>query len=158
MNNSQIPTARRSGLVIQEVPGEVLVYDTESNKAHCLNETAALVWQSCDGTNTVSDIAGIVGNKTGARVTDDLVWLAIDQLVENNLLEIELKAKFEGTTRRDAIKKIGLASMIALPIVASLVAPRSAMANVSCGCVAVIPDCTEFDCPTNNCSVDGVCI
>jgi hypothetical protein len=157
MNNAQIPTARRSGLVIQEVPGEVLVYDTESNKAHCLNLTAALVWKSCDGNNTVSDITGIVGKETGTKVTDDLVWLAIDQLTENNLLEKELKAKFEGTSRREAIKKIGLASMVALPIVASLVAPRSAMANVSCGC-SVPEDCLLGDCPLNGCDENGLCV
>lgn len=44
MNNSQQrPLARSEGLVIQEMPDEVLVYDLETNKAHCLNETAAFV-------------------------------------------------------------------------------------------------------------------
>jgi len=57
MNNSQQrPVARKEGLVIQEMPDEVLVFDTETNKAHCLNETAAFVWKSCNGTNSVADI------------------------------------------------------------------------------------------------------
>jgi len=43
MNNSQFPTARKSGLVVQDVPDEVLIFDLKSNKAHCLNLTAATV-------------------------------------------------------------------------------------------------------------------
>jgi hypothetical protein len=134
MNNPQFPTARKTGLVVQEVPNEVLVYDLETNKAHCLNSTASIVWKACDGTNSVTDIASIVASESGAKISDDLVWLAIDQLNENSLLETEVKAEFAGKSRRDAIKKIGLASMIALPIVASLIAPKSAMASVSCNC------------------------
>src|SRR4030095_14635010 len=71
---------------------------------------------------------------------DELVWLAIDQLNENSLLENKVTPKFVGESRRDVIKKVGLASMIAIPLVASLVAPRSAMANVSCACFADL-DC-----------------
>ena len=59
---------------------------------------------------------------------EDLIWLAIDQLNENNLLAEEIKANFNGQTRREVIKKIGLAAVIALPIVASLVAPTAALA------------------------------
>ncbi len=154
MNNSQFPIARKNGLVVQEVPNEVLVLDLNTNKAHCLNETAALVWKSCDGTRTVSDIARHVKTTKGGEVSDDLVWLAIDQLNESDLLENSLKAPFAGTSRREALKKIGLASMIALPIVASLAAPKSAMASSSCGCDTVV-DCVG-DCPNDSC-LDGFC-
>ena len=40
---------REGHLVIDELPDEVLVYDLDRHKAHCLNQTAALVWQHCDG-------------------------------------------------------------------------------------------------------------
>ena len=53
MNNSNYPQVRRSGLVVQERPDEVLVYDLNTNKAHCLNESAAVVFHACDGTNSV---------------------------------------------------------------------------------------------------------
>ena len=56
MNNPNNPIARQNGLVVQEMPDEVLVYDLDTNKAHCLNGSAALVWKSCDGNNTVADI------------------------------------------------------------------------------------------------------
>ena len=60
MNNSQVPVARKQGLVVQEMPDEVLIYDLDTNKAHCLNQTAAFVWKSCDGKNTVERIAGML--------------------------------------------------------------------------------------------------
>ncbi len=56
MNSSQVPVARKEGLVIQEMPDEVLVYDLDTNKAHCLNQTAAFVCKSCNGRNSVADI------------------------------------------------------------------------------------------------------
>ena len=159
MNNPQNPVARNTGLVIQEVPDEVLVYDMETNKAHCLNKTAALVWKSCDGTRNVSQIAEFVGAQAGERVADDLVWLAIDQLGANDLLEKPVKADFKGISRRDVIKRIGLTSMVALPVIASLVAPPTALAVGSCACTSnsqcgpIVPGCP----PTCNTSV-GQCV
>ena len=132
MNNSQQrPVARKEGLVIQEMPDEVLVFDTETNKAHCLNETAAFVWKACDGTKSVADITRAFGSQSGTAVDENLVWLAIDQLNESNLLAEEVKANFNGQTRREVIKRIGLAAVVALPIVSSLVAPTAAFA-VAC--------------------------
>jgi len=158
MNNSQCPVARKTGLVIQEVPDEVLVYDLESNKAHCLNQSAAIIWKSCDGNNSVSEIAKLVEGQAGGKVTEDFVWLAIDQLSENNLLEKEIRSAFEGTSRREVIKKIGLASMIAIPVIASLVAPQSAMAAASCACTTPGSCNTQTSCPsTVNCNAAGVC-
>lgn len=153
MNNLQLPTARKNGIVVQDVPNEVLVYDLESNKAHCLNQTAAMVWNFCDGKNSVSDIAALIGSSTGKHVSDDFVWLAIDQLAENNLLENGIKPKFAGETRREIIKKIGLGTVVALPIIASLVAPKSVLANVSCICAGTdTTDCfLNGSCATNFC-------
>lgn len=131
MDNSQCPVARKSGLVVQEMPDEVLVYDLNSNKAHCLNQTAAKVWQACDGSQSISDIAAELGKGNN----EDLVWLAIDQLSENDLLEAKVASKFKGQSRRDVIKKIGLASIVAVPVIASLVAPQNALAAQSCHCV-----------------------
>ena len=158
MNNPQNPVARTTGLVIQDVPDEVLVYDMETNKAHCLNKTAAMVWKSCNGTRSVAQIAEYVGSQSGEKVADDLVWLAIDQLSDNDLLEKPVKAEFKGISRRDVIKRIGLTSMVALPIIASLVAPPTALAVGSCACPGGLINCTTNPpCPTTACSA-GFCV
>ncbi len=157
MNSSQVPVARKEGLVIQEMPDEVLVYDLDTNKAHCLNQTAAFVWKSCDGRNSVADITKLVGDNSGNAVPEDLVWLAIDQLSEKNLLANNLKANFNGSTRREVIKKIGLAAVIGIPFIASLTAPTSVLAVVSCACT-VVADCVpQTTCPQSACT-GGVCV
>jgi len=162
MNNSQRPIARKDGLVIQEMPDEVLVFDMETNKAHCLNETAAFVWKACDGKNSVTEISKLFGNQSGKPVDENLVWLAIDQLNENNLLEEKIQANFNGQSRREVIKKIGLAAVIALPIVSSLVAPTAAFAVACSGTVAncVRPDGQTCDpgTPCTGCGAQGGCV
>jgi len=152
------PVARKEGLVIQEMTGEVLVYDLETNKAHCLNETAAFVWNACDGNRSVADITKLFGNQAGKPIEENLVWLAIDQLNENNLLAKELKANFNDQTRREAIKKIGMAAVIALPIVASLVAP-SAVSAATCSNNANVDNCGSQGNPCPNgtpCACQGI--
>ena len=54
-SDRQLPLARRERLLVEELPDEVLVYDLDREKAHCLNRTAALIWNHCDGRTTVED-------------------------------------------------------------------------------------------------------
>jgi hypothetical protein len=121
------PKSRNDEIVVQEINGEVLIYDLRDNRAVCLNETSALVWRACDGTNTVDDIGRMVGN-------DDVVWLALEQLKNERLIDSApiVSSKFDGMGRREVIKKIGLGAMVALPVVAALVAPTGAYAQSSC--------------------------
>lgn len=146
--------ARHNGLVVQEMPDEVLVYDMDTNKAHCLNQSAAFVWKSCDGNNTVGDIVRQFEANGNGKVTEDFVWLAIDQLNENGLMDSKIAPRFEGQSRRQVLKTIGLASMVALPVIASLVAPQKALGSVSCTCSAA--PCPPTGCPTTVCTA-GVC-
>ena len=157
MNNPNNPMARQNGIVVQEMPDEVLVYDLDTNKAHCLNQSAALVWKSCDGSNTVADIV----KQFDGKVTEDFVWLAIDQLNENNLLEGKVVPRFAGQSRRQVLKTIGLASMVALPVIASLVAPQNALGAVSCACTdpGQTTQCsTMTGCPSMTCNTNGQCV
>jgi hypothetical protein len=51
------PQGRQDNLVVQELNGEVLIYDLKVNKAFCLNDTSAQVWQACDGQNRLPKLA-----------------------------------------------------------------------------------------------------
>jgi hypothetical protein len=135
------PKSRKENLVVQELEGEVLIYDLEKNKAFCLNETSALVWQSCDGSRTISGISDFVGKQLNSQVNEDMIWLAIDQLSKENLIENkdEIKSKFEGLSRREVVRKVGLASLVALPMIASLTAPVAAQTGT---CVPLTTGCT----------------
>jgi len=161
MNNSQKHTARKEGLVIQEMPDEVLVFDLEINKAHCLNETSAFVWKACDGKNSVADITKLFGDKSGTLVPEDLVWLALDQLKKENLIENtnEIVVDFNGMSRREVIRKVGLASVVALPLISSLVAPTDVSAQTSCASSHRAIGChcdNSSQCASGNCA-NGTC-
>jgi len=128
------PKSRTDNIVVQEMNEEVLVYDLDSNKAVCLNETAAIVWKLCDGKRTASEIAEEVSNKLKKPVADELIWLAIDQLKRENLLSNgeAVETSFNGLTRREVVRKVGIASMVALPLVSSIVAPQAIAAQTVC--------------------------
>ncbi len=159
-NDPQNPMARQTGLVVQEMPEEVLVYDLDTNKAHCLNKSAALIWESCNGNNSITDIVQQFELNGRGKVTEDFVWLAIDQLNENNLLDGKIAPRFTGTSRRQVLKTIGLASMVAIPVIASLVAPNRAYAVANCACTssAMCSQPQNANCPsTTNCNNVGLC-
>lgn len=155
MINSQNPTARKAGLVIQEMPDEVLVYDLNTNKAHCLNQTAAFIWKSCNGENSIAEIKSLFEKKFGGIVTEDFIWLAIDQLNKDELLKEKVTLKFDGISRREVIKKVGLTSMIALPIVASLAVPNSALASSTCTARGACQESTDCDAGLPGCNCNG---
>lgn len=124
------PAARTEGLVVQELSGEVLVYDRDRHKAHCLNRTAALVWNQCDGNKTVSQIARALREEIGQTVEEDVVWMGVEQLGKSHLLreQVLLPQDKLGVSRREVMRRLGLAAAIALPVVTSIVAPTAAQA------------------------------
>lgn len=163
MASKFFPESRKQGIIVQELEGEVLIYDLKVNKAHCLNKTSAIVWHLCDGNNSVSDIGKQLSKKLESDVGDDFVFFALDQLNRKNLLLIpskssQLENKFEGLSRREIIRKIGIGSFVALPVIASLVAPTSAAAQSICGCINPGSCVTQTTCPsTVNCNLSRVC-
>jgi hypothetical protein len=127
------PDARNEGLVIQELSDEVLVYDLDRHKAHCLNETAAFVWQQCDGTATVTDISTRLAKKFDAPADEDVVWAALLQLEKSHLLQARVTQTLGArrVTRRELMRKASIAAAVALPLITSVVAPTAASA-LSC--------------------------
>jgi hypothetical protein len=127
----KMPQARRTGLIIQEVDGEVLIYDQNTNKAHCLNQTAAKVWKYCDGETSLAEACQALSCDLDTPVDEKLVWYAVDQFSKDNLLEkgIEQPAFIiAGMNRRQMVRTLGLAAVIAVPLVTSIVAPTPAQA------------------------------
>ena len=130
--SNQVPRARHEQLIVKELPDELLIYDLKHDQAHCLNETAALVWKNCDGRKTVDQLRELMEDNAGSPVPEEMVWLALDQLESFKLLdEAALKpAQFAGMNRRDMVRRVGIAA-IALPVILSIVSP-TAQAQGSC--------------------------
>jgi aminopeptidase-like protein len=80
------PTARTKNIVIQQLGKELLLYDLANNKVYCLNETSGLVWQLSDGKKSLTDISRLMREKLKTNVSEDLIWLALEQLKRNDLL------------------------------------------------------------------------
>ncbi len=143
MKDSFKPVTRKNDIVVQELKDETLIYDLKSNKAYCLNETSALVWQLCDGKRSASEISNEMSKRLKTLIDEDFVAIALDQLNKDGLLEdaTELDNQFAGLSRREVIRKVGFASVVALPLVSSLVAPKAAMAQSMAGGALLAP-CT----------------
>ena len=136
------PVARKEGLVIERLPDEVLVYDTDRDRAHCLNETAAFVWQRCDGRTTTKEMARLLGKQVNATVDEKVVWLALDQLGRNHLLDNRptAPASFAGMNRREMVRALGVAALVAVPVVTTIVGPTPTQAAT---CIASGQPCTS---------------
>ncbi|HEX8190700.1 MAG TPA: PqqD family protein [Pyrinomonadaceae bacterium] len=151
MTQHYVPRARRSKLVVRELADETLVYDVEGHRAHCLNRTAALAWKLCDGENTVSRIAEQMGERLSARVPDEVVRLALDQLADRGLLapcEVRPAPAANAVSRRAMMRRLGLAAAVALPLVTSIISPTPVLAQ---------SPCDETSCPPGTTCQAGVC-
>jgi hypothetical protein len=148
---SQNPVSRKSNVVESELEKELLIYDLVINKAFCLNQTSALAYRSADGTKTAAEISRAMSVKLKTRISEDLVWLALGELKKENLLENgdQLINPFADLTRREAIRRVGLASMVMLPVISSLIAPKAAMAASACaanGAACIFSNNTQSNC------------
>jgi Coenzyme PQQ synthesis protein D (PqqD) len=154
---NQLPRARQEHLVMQDLPDELLIYDLERHRAYCLNRTAALVWQSCDGKQTVEEMARVLEKKIAHPVNEHLVWFALEQLSRYRLLEeqIELPILGERMTRREMARRLGFATAALVPFITAIVAPTAAQAAT---CAALgIPCLTNGRCCSKLC-MNGVCV
>lgn len=150
-----IPAARRDDLVIQEVPGETLVYDLKSHRAHCLNQTAALVWRHCTGKQTAEEVARKLEMELGMPVSSEVVWLAVDRLEKLQLLDAPIiRAPGEARlSRRDVVRRLSITSaVVLLPLITSIRAPAAIQAASACipagnfGCKADADCCAGARC------------
>ena len=154
---AQHPQLRERGLVVDDLPDEVLVYDLDRHQAHCLNRTAALVWRSCDGNSTPGEIARRLTTELDAPFTEDFVLLALSQLESQHLLEQapRMPAQFAVLSRRQMVRRLGLAAAIAVPVVTSIVAPTAVQAATcippSQPCSPTIACCSVLGCTGSMC-------
>ena len=165
-STAALPRARKDGLVIKELPNETLVYDLERDEAHCLNQTAALVWKRCDGKTTIAKMTGLLQEQLDTSVNADVVWLAIKQLQRFHLVESYVHVATPSVSRRNLVLKYAPAALV-LPFIMSISAPAAAAAATPTPaptpdpCIANpgglgCPCSNDNDCDTFNCNA-GVC-
>jgi hypothetical protein len=150
------PMARRQGLVIQKLDDEVLVYDLERHRAHCLNLAAAAIWEQCDGQTSVPEMVQRLRAAIDPAVDEAFVMHGLGQLSKRCLLQQRV-GRGADLSRRAALRRFGVAAAIGLPVVASILAPTAAEAVTcagnggSCGGPG-LPCCAGCAC------ISGVCM
>jgi len=150
MTTQPIPAARRDGLVVKQLDEEILVYDTKREKAHCLNRTAALVWESCDGRTTIDGIVAKLRAGSEDSINENTVSLAIAQLAETNLLIANVDIGSNALTRRQLMRAVGIGALVAVPVITSIIAPTAAHAST---CTASGGSCvSSSECCSGLCS------
>ena len=143
----QLPLARQTGLIIEEIPDEVLVYDSDRDSALCLNRTAASVWKHCDGKTTPSRMARLIEKEFQIADGDGVVTLALERLEESHLLTGNTPAPLKGMSRRELIHRLGASAT--LPVVAMILVPPAGQ----------VASCTpnEGSCMQNSDCCSGCC-
>jgi hypothetical protein len=141
----------------------VLLYDLKSHQAHCLNRAAALIWEHCDRKQTVGELARLLEQELGVETGEEVVWLGLRQLNKYHLLQEQMApgAGPERISRRELGRRLGAATALSLPLIASVAAPTAAQAasgllpnNSRC---EVDAECASNCCVANLCSPIGAC-
>ena len=156
-NQTKLPFLRTENLVVNELPDELLIYDLEKNKAFCLNETARLIMNECNGETSIDEAVINLNRKLKSKVPEEVIWMVVEQLKKSDLLKNDYQLPVHTTkvTRRKILQSAALLGL-ALPVISSLVAPTAVNAQ-SRTCMMVGEACT-FQPPFDNCCLGGTCI
>ncbi len=158
------PMALRAGVLVRPLSDELVVYDLERHRAHCLNPTAAAVFRLADGTRTPGEIASALGHEGDPDQGEAVVRLALEQLAELGLVDgggATVEDDSAVQARRQALRRLGAGAALLLPAVVSMIAPTpAAAASCTSNCVGQ-PDGTPCNCasgpPCIGTCVGGTC-
>jgi Coenzyme PQQ synthesis protein D (PqqD) len=121
-------------LILEQLPHELMIYDREQNKAFCLNQTAAFVWNHADGKTNVMEMAKRLGQQSDKPVkeNEEVVWFAMDMLAKDGLLDSAtvLPLPIQELTRRKMLQRLGVGA-VALPVVTALFVSPAKKAHAS---------------------------
>lgn len=142
------PIGLKNNVLVQELESELLLYDLKRDKVFCLNETSMAVWSLCDGNNSVEDIRRDVALRLNIEISEEMIWLALDKLKTEQLLanHQEITINFNGLSRREVIRKVGLSTMIALPLISAIVSPNAIAAQSQSVCPVADCICEDLLC------------
>ena len=126
------------GLLIERPAGELLVLKPSTNEAHALNQTAAIVFDLCDGATTPAQMVAEVARRTGLPADQGIVELALTELSDAGLITLEESAQ-PALSRRGLIRKLALpvAGIALLPVVETILMPT--VASGQSGAPAPLP-------------------
>jgi len=132
------PRPRTEGIVTERVDGDLVVYDQESQQAHCLSGAAVSVWEHCDGERSTAEIARELA------LEPELVDQALGELSRCGLLD-EGPVPVRDYSRREAavrLAKVGGAAFTAPLIYSVVIGSAAAAASCKVNGVTVTTTCS----------------
>lgn len=85
---AQKPRRNERTLVWRHTQAGLVIYDYRNGGVFHLNESAALVWQLCDGRHTTAAIARKLGDYWGEHCLPADIWSLIEELADLSLVEL----------------------------------------------------------------------
>ena len=125
--------ARRvEGVQIERMADEILALKEGSLEAHAINQSGAVVYDLCDGNTSKSEMAAAIHRHTGLPADEEIVDLALSELVETGLVMLDDPESRSLGTRRALIRRLALSSTLALmlPVVETVVVPPADAAGL----------------------------
>ena len=120
---------RIDGLLSERIDNELLVFNEATGEGHALNESAAAVFELCDGEADRAAMVEALAKDFGLPADEAVLDLALSELRDAGLIAGD--DVVEGINRRSVIRRLGLSVMAAaaLPLVDTMLArPASAQA------------------------------
>jgi hypothetical protein len=120
-------------LIVRQIAGEVIVYDCDLHRAHCLNRAAGIVFRHCDGETDIEELAQLLRAETGAPADEGSARLAVDELGKAGLLDGPPGDRGSRSgSRRQLLRQASLVSAALLPLVSTLTVPAAAQTAATC--------------------------
>jgi len=116
---------RVEGIHIERAADEILAVKTATSEAHALNQSAAVIFDLCDGTVSKSEMAARLQRRTGLPADEEIVDLALAELADAGLITLDSPEFVATVTRRSLIRRFALsaAAVAMLPIVETILVP-----------------------------------
>src|SRR5215472_14746005 len=119
-------TARRvDGVRLERAADELLAIKPETSEAYALNQSAAAVYELCDGAHSKADMAAEIRRRTGLPADEEIVDLALAELADAGLVVLDSSEPPATTTRRSLLRRFALSAAAAamLPVVETILLP-----------------------------------
>ena len=123
-----MPARRVEGLQFERVADEILAVKPDTLEAHALNQSAAAVFDLCDGQTSKSEIAAEIQRRTGLPADEEIVELALAELVDAGLVVVDEPEPPFTISRRSLVRRLSLsaAAVMMLPVVGTILVPPAA--------------------------------
>lgn len=121
---------RVQGILLERLAEEILAVEVATAEAHALNQSAAAVFDLCNGKASKAEMAAEIQRRTGLPADEEIVDLALAELVDAGLVTLDTPEP-PTVSRRTLIRRLALSvgTAMMLPVVETILLPTPAAAS-----------------------------